>query len=302
MAILDKSQNKEFSEANLVGVASTFYSDRSDMRFELALENAERWRDNNLPYVVVDGSPMADTSDTWVADAHRERGATVIRSEVNGIATQRLQGVKFAFDHDANKVIGHEPEKVLMSNFSSEITKGLDEHAVLIIGRTAIAEASLPSVQRRTEHMAGWILEKTHHLPPDTLSGGRGFTKDGASELFKYPADKLGFNNWIYLYHTPLAARGAGLSIGGIKVDLIHPEVMTAEEEGSDKFDRKRYDQFKLQLDYLLSRSDVDPSARPIADAVLWAMEGMTTETLNEEFEGRISMLEARLKSFGYQE
>jgi hypothetical protein len=290
----------DFNGAPLVGVASTFYTDKQDTRFELALENAERWHDNNLPYVIIDGSPMLDSSDTWVADAHKARGVTVVRSDINGIATQRLQGVKFAFDHGADKVVGHEPEKILMSDFSSEIIRGLDEHAVLIIGRTAIAEASLPSVQRRTEHMAGWILEQTHHLPFDTLSGGRGFNREGAKELAKYPANQPGFNNWIYLYHTPLAARQSGLSIGGIEVDLIHPATMTAEEEGDPKFDRKRYDQFKLQLDYLLSRQDVDSSVRPIADAVLAAMSGLDTGTTNDMFSDQLKRLEARLQRYGY--
>lgn len=292
--------NNKFEGAPLVGVASTFYTNKQDVRFELALQNAERWRDNNLPYVIIDGSPMEDASDTWVADAHQQRGAIVVRSAVNGIATQRIQGVKFAFDNGADKVVGHEPEKVLMSDFSNEVIRGLDEHAVLIIGRTAIAEASLPSVQRRTEHMAGWVLERTHNLPPDTLSGGRGFSKEGAAELAKYPATEAGLNNWIYLYHTPLAARKAGLSIGGIKIDLIHPEMMTAEEEGDSKFDRKRYDQFKLQLDYLLTRRDVGPSARPIAKAVLSAMEGLTVDSTNDEFNSRLDSLEARLRVYGY--
>jgi hypothetical protein len=148
--------------------------------------------------------------------------------------------------------------------------------------------------------MAGWILEQSHRLPHDTLSGGRGFSKDGARELAKYPANEPGFNNWIYLYHTPLAARASGLSIGGIDIDLIHPEIMTAEEEGSSVFDRKRYDQFKLQLDYLLARQDIDPSAEAIAHAVIGTLKGVAAQTSNEEFEGRISHLQARLRAFGY--
>ncbi|MNR53046.1 hypothetical protein D3C85_1729920 [compost metagenome] len=76
---------------------------------------------------------------------------------------------------------------------------------------------------------------------------------------------------------------------------------MTAEEEGNSKFDRKRYDQFKLQLDYLLSRQDVDPSAQPIANAVIQAMDGLGSESSNDEFELSIERLESRLKSFGYQ-
>lgn len=293
--------SKKLSNSELVGVASTYYTDSKDPRFELALENAEKWRDRNLPYVVVDGSDVADKSSSWVGDAHKARGAIVVRSEINGVATQRLQGVKYAFDNGADKVVGHEPEKILMSDFSSEIAKGLDDHAVLIIGRTALAELSLPPVQRRTEHLAGWILEKTHKLPHDTLSGGRGFNLDGAKILADYPAKKDGFNNWIYLYHTPLEARKAGLSIGGIDIDLLHPPSMTAQEDGNDTFDSKRYAQFKLQLDYLLNRSDVDVASQPIARAVIEAMNGLANNYTNDDFEKQLSRLEDRLLSFGYK-
>lgn len=286
--------------AELVGVVSTYYKSPKDPRFELALENAENWRDNSLPYVVIDASPEEEDG-AWVADAHKARGAIVVRAVVPGIATQRLEGVKFAFDHGAEKVVGHEPEKVRMSNFSSEIATGLDRHNILIIGRTAIAEMSLPSVQRRTERFAGWVLEQTHDLPHDTLSGGRGFDEAGAEILARYPATELGMNNWIYLYRTPIEAREAGLSVGGIDVDLVHPEIMTAQEEGNEEFDRKRYDQLKLQLAYMLSRNDVDPSAKPLADAIIQALNGLTALSSNAEFEAKLTKLEARLAQYGYR-
>jgi hypothetical protein len=291
--------SNELKNADVVGVASTYYTNKNDSRFELALENAENWRNNNLPYVIVDGSPI-DEAGEWVREAHEARGAIVVRSETNGIATQRQQGVAFAFEHGADKVVGHEPEKILMSHFSDRIADGLDQHAILIIGRTATAEASLPTTQRRTEHLAGWVLEQTHSFPSDALSGGRGFTREGAEVLARYPGDKAGFNNWIYLYRTPLEAREAGLSIGGISIDLVHPASMTAEEQDNPIFDRKRYDQLKLQLDYLLSRSDVDPSAQVMASIVIDALAGFDANTTNDDFAEQLSRLENRLVVFGY--
>ncbi|MDB5160580.1 MAG: hypothetical protein JWO99_843 [Candidatus Saccharibacteria bacterium] len=293
------SKNGEYSGADLVGVVSTFYTNPEDIRFQLALENAERWQAANLPLVIVDGSPVQETGN-WVEKALTERGADVIRAEVNGIASQRQQGINYAVSNGAEKMVGHEPEKIEMSRFSDAISDALSEHAVLVIGRTAAAKLSLPSVQRRTEQLAGWTLEQTHHLPPDALSGGRGFTVAGAEVLSRYPATDPAFNNWIYLYTTPLEARKAGLSIGGLGVDLIHSPIMTEEEQGNPIFDRKRYDQFKLQLDYMLARADVDPAAQPIACAVLEAMTGLTKESSNAEFEAQLDLLEARLSVFGY--
>lgn len=295
-----KSNKGEFDGAELVGTVSTFYTDGQDPRFELALANAELWRDKGLPFFVIDGSPMQDTYDTWVVDALRERGAVTERAKVNGIATQRQQGVRGAIERGATKVVGHEPEKVQMSYFSREIAAGLDKHAILVIGRTALAEASLPTAQRFTENMAGWVLERAHHLPADTLSGGRGFTQAGANILAQYPAMKPNMNNWIYLYTTLIAAREQGLSVGGIKVDLMHPATMVAQEQGDETFDRKRYDQFRLQLDHLLNMPGTDPDADPIVQAVKSAIAGLSLETPNKEFEEQLKKLSARLHAFGY--
>jgi hypothetical protein len=298
---MNKKVSSELAGTELVGTTSTFYTDKDDPRFELALENAEKWRDNNLPYIVVDASPRGDENETWVHDAHELRGAVVVRADLAGIATQRKQGVGYAFAHGAEKVVGHEPEKVLMSDFAGEIAQDLDKHQILIIGRTAAALATLPTTQAWVESMGGWILEQTHDFPPDALSGARGFTQEGAEVLANYPAMNEGLNNWIYLYRTPIEARAVGLSVGGLAIDLNHPATMTEQEEDSLTFDRKRYDQFKLQFDYLMARSDVDPLARPIADAVKHALIGLTAQSTNTDFESQLGRLEARLATFGYQ-
>jgi hypothetical protein len=297
---MNKVISSEFAGVELVGTVSTYYEDRKDPRFELALENAERWRDKGLPYVVVDSSSMGPDASTWVRSAHEERGAIVIPAEVKGVGTQRQQGVGYSFAHGVEKVVGHDPEKVLMSEFSTQISDSLDQHAILVIGRTATAQKTLPTVQAWTEDMAGWILEQTHDFPADALSGGRGFTVEGGEVLADYPAADPDFNNWIYLYRTPLEARAKGLSVGGLAVDLLHPPTMTAQEQDNPDFDRKRYDQFKLQLDYLMARSDVDPQAKHIAHAVQRAMNGLTKQSSNAEFELQLKRLEHRLVGFGY--
>jgi len=292
--------SSELAGSELVGTASTYYDDPSDPRFELALENAERWRDKGLPYVIVDGSSTGVDRNTWVQAAHEQRGAIVIQAVVKGVGAQRQQGVGYSFAHGAEKVIGHDPEKVLMTTFAKEISDSLDAHQILVIGRTAAAQNSLPPVQAWTEDMAGWILEKTHDFPADAFSGGRGFTAQGGQVLADYPATDPAFNNWIYLYRTPLEARAKGLSVGGLSVDLMHPATMTEQETDDPVFDRKRFDQFKVQLDYMMARSDVDSYARPIADAVLHALNGLTTNHSNEVFKLQLRRLEHRLVAFGY--
>jgi hypothetical protein len=268
--------SSEFSGAQLVGASGVFYTNPEDIRFQLALTTAEAYQDAGLPYVVVDASPMRDEYDTWVADAHQERGAMVVRAEIPGIATLRQQGVAYAVANGGEKIVGQEPEKTLMPTFADQISSALDDYDVLVIGRTQKAEDSLPPVQQRTERLAGWILEQTHLLPHDALSGGRGFTVAGAEVLADYPATTPGMNNWLYLYQTPIDARNRGLAIGGIDVDLMHPAQMVAEETGNPNFDRKRYQQFKMQLEHLLgsvpnTMLDTYPWARHVYSVLIQA-------------------------------
>jgi hypothetical protein len=292
--------SSEFAGVDLVGATATFYTDPSDVRFELSLDNAERWRDSGRPLVVVDGSPEDGGMGDWVAAAHRRRGAIVLPSDVNGIATQRKQGIAYAVAGAAENMVTHEPEKTHISDFASEIIQGLTTYDVLVVGRTALAESTMPPVQRRTERLAGWVLEQTHAFPADALCGPRGFTVAGAEHLARYPANEANMNNWIYMYHTPLAAREAGLPIGGVSFDLRYPQAMVAQETGSPVFDRKRYDQFKLQLDYLLGRSDVRPESRRIADFVLNTIAPFDADASNEVFEDHLVQMEAEFSPLGY--
>ena len=64
-------------------MAGTFYPDLDDVRFEIALDTAKKWKELELPFVVVDGSP-----DSKVAGALRARGATVLTAYALGIASQ----------------------------------------------------------------------------------------------------------------------------------------------------------------------------------------------------------------------
>jgi hypothetical protein len=292
----------EYAGVELVGVTGTFYTDREDARVELSLETAENMAEAGVPYIVIDSSPPEHHE--WVSAAHRARGAVVLPAVVGGIATQRMEGVAYAVGNGAERVLSAEPEKVRMPYFASRIAEALRSTDVLVIGRTQEAEDSLPPHQQFTERLAGWILEQTHQLPADALSGGRGFTRAGAEILAEYPAGDPGMNNWIYLYDTPLVARGRGLDVDGITVELVHPDSMVEQETGDPVFDRKRDDQFMLQLDYLLRRSDVDPipRAQHIARMVLKGLEGVGKETSLLEFNDRIAKIELGLFSFfGYK-
>ncbi len=293
--------SKELSGASIIGVTGTQYQDKNDPRFELSLQTTESWRDHGLPLVVVDGSPTENGSSDWVRAAHRKRGAIVLASEVNGIATQRQQGVRYALEAGAERFLTHEPEKVPMPNFASAVGGLLRNSDIVVVGRTERALDSLPPVQRRTERLAGWILERAFGLPVDALAGPRGYNIVGARHLLEYPAHKPGMNNWLYMYDTPLSAKAAGQNVTGIQVDLIHPRSMVEQETNNPVFDAKRFTQFHLQLDYLLRRSDVRPEALAFATTVLQGLNELSDEPSNEQYEVYFADLESRLTPKGYR-
>lgn len=304
---IHSSTSSLYEGVPLVGTMGTYY-DSPGTRFELALETAERYRDAGVPLVAIDASPLivpegSNVRGAWVEDALKSREVTVIRADKAGIATQARQGVGFAVRNGAEKVIRHEPEKTLTVAFGNEIVNALDFVDVLVVGRTPGAEASLPTEQLRTERLAGWILQKTLNMPPDSLSGGRGYTAAGADTLLEYPAEEAGMNNWIYLYENVLSARAKGLRVGGIAIDLMHPAAMVKEEQGNPHFSAKRHMQFNLQLAYLLRRPEVEDS-EGIAAVVLEGLGGLpmnaTVDTV-ADYRKYFDQIEHQLAQYGYE-
>ena len=288
--------------APIAGVTGTYYTDLNDVRFEIALDTAEKWKELELPFVVVDASPANEfTGKSLVASALRARGAIVLAACVAGIPRQRQQGAGFVIDQGGNKILTLEPEEPSMAQFAEEIGRMLDEYSVVVIGRTEASKESMPPFQRRTEELAGWVLERTLGLPPDALAGPRGYSRQGIQHLLRYPSDRPGMNNWIYMYDNPLAARANGESVGEIKVDLIYPESQVEQETGNPAFDRKRYEQFALQLNYLLRRPEVKQPADDLRNMVLGRLALMSERPTDKEVKEFFNTLEAEVKGFGYK-
>ena len=304
---MNQVESPPIEGAPVVGVTGTYYTDLNDVRFEIALDTAKKWKELELPFVAVDGSP-----DSKVAGALRARGATVLTVYALGIASQRQEGARYVIDQGGNKIITFEPEKPSMPGAAEEISRMLgdgdsqddnsgDGHSVVIIGRTERSKESMPPFQRRTEELAGWVLERTLGLPPDALAGPRGYSRQGIQHLLRYPSDRPGMNNWIYMYDNPLAARANGERVGAIEVDLIYPESQVEQETDNPTFDRKRYEQFALQLDYLLRRPEVKQSADDLRNMVLGRLALMSEQPTDKEIKEFFNTLEAEARGFGYK-
>ncbi|MBF1031263.1 MAG: hypothetical protein HXK99_00060 [Candidatus Nanosynbacter sp.] len=282
--------------APIVGVTGTYYPDLNDIRFEIALDTANQWKGLELPLVVVDGSP-----DNKVAGALRARGATVLAARQPGIASQRQEGAQYVLDQGGDKIITHEPEKPSTPAIAREVADMLDDHSIVVIGRTERSKESMPPFQRRTEELAGWVLERTLGLPADALAGPRGYNRQGMQHLLRYPSDRPGMNNWIYMYDNPLAARANGERVGDIQADLMYPEAQVEQETGNPAFDRKRYEQFALQLNYLLKRPEAEQQAADLRNMVLGSLALMSIEPTDAEIKDFFGVLEDKSRQFGYK-
>lgn len=282
--------------APIVGVTGTYYPDPEDIRFEIALDTAKGWSEQELPLVVVDGSP-----DDKVAGALRARGATVLTARQPGIASQRQEGARYVLGQGGDKIITHEPEKPSTPAIAREVADMLDDHSIVVIGRTERSKESMPPFQRRTEELAGWVLERTLGLPADALAGPRGYNRQGIQHLLRYPSDRPGMNNWIYMYDNPLAARANGERVGDIQADLMYPEAQVEQETGNPAFDKKRYEQFALQLNYLLKRPEAEQQAADLRNMVLGSLALMSVEPTDAEIKDFFGVLEDKSRQFGYK-
>ena len=281
--------------APVVGVTGTYYPDPGDIRFKIALDTARGWYEQGLPLVVVDGSP-----DDKVAGALRARGATVLAARQPGIASQRQWGARYVLQEGGDKIITHEPEKPSTPGIAGEVAEMLDDHSIVVIGRTERSKESMPPFQLRTERLAGWVLEHTLGLPADALAGPRGYNRQGMQHLLSYPSDRPGMNNWIYMYDNLLEARANGERVGGIQADLMYPEAQVEQETGNPAFDRKRYEQFALQLNYLLKRPEVKQPV-DLRNIVLGSLALMSERPTDAEIKEFFDALEDDSRHFGYK-
>ena len=293
---MSRVKSTSIEGAPIVGVTGTYYPDPRDIRFEIALDTAKGWSEQELPLVVVDGSP-----DDKVAGALRARGATVLAAQQPGIASQRQEGARYVLQEGGDKIITHEPEKPSTPGIARTVAKMLDDHSIVVIGRTDASKESMPPFQRRTEELAGWVLEHTLGLPADALAGPRGYNRQGMQHLLRYPSDSPGMNNWIYMYDNPLAARANGERIGDIQADLMYPEAQVEQETGNPTFDRKRYEQFALQLDYLLRRPEVKQPADDLRNMVLGSLALMPEQPTDVKIKEFFDALETKVRGFGYK-
>lgn len=100
------------------------------------------------------------------------------------------------------------------------------------------------------------------------------------------------------MYDNPLAARANGERVGEIQADLMYPEAQVEQETGNPTFDRKRYEQFALQLNYLLK--DLRPNNQ-LSNMLLGSLALMPEQPTDAEIREFFDALEDESRRFGYK-
>jgi hypothetical protein len=247
-----------FDENNdpvVVALTATKYSSLDEIRCRVALRTATRFGELQVQFVVMDGG-----SPEEVKQAFRDVDAIVVDAPRPGLATQYLDGIRFIQAHGGENcsILKLEPEKDSMADpdVLDCIKDALYEYGTVVIGRDQEAMLSLPPVQLEVEFRVGQIFAQRYNMPADALSGGRAWTPASLAvwvpryeALLQEHGSKV--NNWLYLYTGVLDVRDAGLRVGGIRVNLVHPSEIVAEETGNPVFDKKRRDQEAIQLEWM---------------------------------------------------
>lgn len=237
-----------FQHSVAVGCTSAYYHSTDEPRFQIALRTAKAYQEADIPLVAVSGC----FDDRRVKDALEMNGVTVLGQEKPGLAQSYQQALRFALDNGAQFVLSHEFEKDTLPRYATEVIRLLADgpYEILIIGRSKQALDSLPPTQRFTETFAGEVMEREFHFPPDSFSGGRAFTRAEARWFLDHDPEKQG-GCWEYLYEPIIRAIKAGILVGGVTLDLVHPPELVREEEECPALREKRYRQLGLVLHFL---------------------------------------------------
>jgi len=238
-----------YETAPIVGLSASRYESPDDPRYHAALTTVKGYQEAGLPLIMVDGS-----DEHWVGDSFRDLGADVIAAPEPGLAASYMHGIDYALENGATRIMHHEPEKD-MARHAPAIINALADHPIVVVGRTDRALETLPSTQRRTETLAGWILSEHAGFPADAFSGGRAYTAEGAQHFLDYDLTKG--KTWMLGYETIVRAMKAGVPVGGVSVDLLHPAAMTAQEQDNPNWDMKRYMQFHTLVPAILAEAGV---------------------------------------------
>ena len=243
-------------------VAPTFYTDRSDDRFTIALDLCRQAAKLQIRLILVDDSPDHDQVRTDLERAGRdatEKAFVQVQKQrqtgKKGVALR--EGIAAALDELSSAgnverqgvICFQEPEKIdMLRHWESIISHMHSTNSDICVPRRSHAsfQSSYPIEQYHSESFANLHL--------DSLARQVGFPSiDWTAGPIALSTTKaphwLEYNGEIWdaqIVPMVVAQRWHGCSVSSLEVDFILPAAMKQQEEGSPKWGEKRLLQLNL--------------------------------------------------------
>lgn len=242
----------------IILVIPTFYSDKDDIRYGLALESCEEIARNGLEAIMVDASPDESVRDAIVqhgTDSHGQPCVTVVPQTFKGKKGAALrEGISLAVDRmqkDVGMIAFQEPEKVDMIAHWREVATILIEGADVCVAKRSETsfQTSYPIEQYHSETFANMYLDslarKVNFPSVDWTMGPIAFKSSAAQPWLDYE----GYLWDMQLVPLVMAQRLHGAKVASYEFDYQHPRSMKEEESGDPKWSEKRLFQLNFLFD-----------------------------------------------------
>lgn len=242
----------------IIVVIPTFYADKQDIRYQLALDLCREVCKANLEAIIVDASPNHESVKEDFLECGGS-GITVVPQTFKGKKGAALrEGISLAakqLQDDDNGVIAfQEPEKVDMIQHWSKAADRIKEGGICVNRRSdASFRATYPIEQYHSENFVNLYL--------DSLAAAVGF----APSSIDWTMGPIAFHvslapRWLE-YHGDLwdmqlvpmirAQRWHKAKIVEYEFDFQHPASMKEQELGSPKWSEKRLFQLNFLFEHV---------------------------------------------------
>ncbi len=224
---------------------STYYCGGMEVRYHLALQALEQYRQLGYPVFLVDDT-VGDLGGT-VRDKFRRLGATIFSTEVGGgvMGQDRRTAIRMAVESGADLIVWAEPEK-LLAHFIAGILRQ-SEADLIIVGRQSLE--SYPSHQRLCEETGNReAAVYTGRRDLDLWFGPRIFTTEAARFFLDYNGEYGDVWDSIFI-PAVRAIADRTLRVESVTVPYTYPLEQAQQEEGDHAFITRRNYQLKVLHD-----------------------------------------------------
>ncbi|MEK6933397.1 MAG: glycosyltransferase [Nanoarchaeota archaeon] len=238
----EEMENKK--KEKVIIATSTLYradNETDKIRAKLALEMIKKAKKEGYEIIVVDaGSPKK------IRNEFEKAGAIVIPDRSETMGASRREAFREAFNRGAEIIIWMEPEKHdYIRNIEKSIKPIMENKAEMVIPNRKSFN-SYPKAQQYIEPFANLFWKELTKADLDMWFGVRIFKRSLAHYFLEYRGEYG--DKWDSLFIPIINALADGRKIESVKIDYVHDNRQTKNEEHSLDFYKKRIDQLNLLM------------------------------------------------------